>query len=173
MSATLNTMTSRELAHQRPHGRWEGLHTAWMENLDAGERSAVLAWAAFSATFAGVRVLTHWIKGGHGPSGGGLSLGGRHFHHYNLGIGTLGMVGAIAVRGAEARRRHPLVALAYGAGTALIVDELALLLDLQDVYWAKEGRTSVDAAIGIIGLGGLMAAGFEFWPEAQRALRNR
>jgi len=43
----------------------------------------------------------------------------------------------------------PLVATAYGAGLALIVDEFALLLDLQDVYWAKQGRESVDLAIGL------------------------
>ncbi|WP_230989939.1 hypothetical protein [Rhodococcus oxybenzonivorans] len=51
-----------------------------------------------------------------------------------------------------------------------LFDELALLLDLEDVYWAKEGRTSVDAAVIIIGLGGLMTAGLEFWPAAQRAM---
>ena len=41
------------------------------------------------------------------------------------------------------------MALSYGAGLALIVDEFALLLDLKDVYWAKEGRISVDLGIGL------------------------
>lgn len=100
-----------------------------------------------------------------------MSLHGRHFHHYNLGLAALAGVGAVAVRGSEKQRRHPTVSISYGVGTALIVDELALLLDLEDVYWAKEGRTSVDAAVIIIGLGGLMAAGFEFWPAARRVLR--
>jgi hypothetical protein len=44
------------------------------------------------------------------------------------------VVGAIGVHGEEATRRHPLTATSYGSGLALIIDELALLLDLEDVY---------------------------------------
>jgi hypothetical protein len=44
----------------------------------------------------------------------------------------------------------PRQALAFGAANAMIVDELALLLDLKDVYWAKDGRESVDVAVGVI-----------------------
>lgn len=146
------------------------LRKAWRENLSPGERSAVWAWSSFTLTFGSVRMLTHWIRAGHGPAGGGFSLRGRHFHHYNIGIGLLAAVGAVALRGTERHRRHPTVAAAYGIGSALIVDELALLLDLQDVYWAKDGRTSVDAAIVVIGLGGLATAGFEFWAEVHRAI---
>jgi hypothetical protein len=93
---------------------------------------------------------------------------GRHLHHYNLGIAMLTAVGAIAVHGEEAARRHPLTATAYGSGVALIVDELALLLDLEDVYWAKDGRTSVDAGIGAIVLGGIYLAAAPFWHGAAR-----
>ena len=100
--------------------------------------------------FAGLRTLTHWIHGGHGPKGGGISLGGRHFHHYNIGIALLAGVGAVGLRGSEKQRRHPAVAIAYGAAAALVVDELALLLDLEDVYWAYDGRKSVDPAVGVI-----------------------
>ncbi|MHA4848179.1 hypothetical protein L1080_001395 [Rhodococcus sp. MSC1_016] len=50
------------------------------------------------------------------------------------------MIGAIAVRGSDKQRHHPAVALSFGAAVAFIVDELALLLDLEDAYWAKEGR---------------------------------
>lgn len=147
------------------------LHRAWRRSLDPGQQSALLSWTSFTVTFAAVRALTHWIRAGHGPSGGGMSLNGKHFHHYNIGIGLLGGVGAIAVRGAEHHRRHPLTAISYGVGTALIVDELALLLDLEDVYWSSQGRESVDAAVTIIGAGGVAIAGTAFWPEARRALR--
>ena len=51
-------------------------------------------------------------------------------------------------------------------GVALIIDELALLIDLQDVYWAREGRSSVDAAIGLIAAGGVYLAGASFWHRA-------
>lgn len=150
---------------------WVRLRRAWRGSLEPGEQSAVLSWAAFTTTFVTARGITHWIRAGHGPAGGGMSLGGHHFHHYNIGIGLLGAIGAVAVRGAERHRRHPATAIAYGTGVGLIVDELALLLDLEDVYWAEQGRTSVDAAVAIIGAGGLAVAGMAFWPEARKALR--
>jgi hypothetical protein len=94
-----------------------------------------------------------------------MSFGGEHLHHYMWGIGLLTGVGAIAVRGEERARRHPAVAVCYGSGLALIVDEFALLLDLKDVYWAKQGRISVD-----IGVGGIALAGTYF--AAQPLLRR-
>jgi hypothetical protein len=152
--------------------RWDRLKNEWSQRLDPGQQAVVIAWSSFTATFVGVRALTHWIRDGHGPSGGGLSLGGRHFHHYNIGIGLLAGVGAIALRGPEKHRRHPVTALAYGSALALVVDELALLIDLKDVYWANDGRKSVDAAVTISALGATAVAGMPFWPHASKALRR-
>jgi hypothetical protein len=59
----------------------------------------------------------------------------------------------------------------YGAGLALIVDEFALLLDLKDVYWAKEGRISVDVGIGGISLAGSYFAGLPVLREVARRRR--
>lgn len=128
----------------------------------------MLAWLSFGTTFGLTRALTTWIRNGHGPASGGLSLAGRHFHHYNLGIGILAGVGAVAIRGSEQHRKHPVTAISYGASTALIVDEAALLLDLQDVYWTPAGETSVNLAIGIIAGGGALLAGAPFWPAFSR-----
>ena len=64
----------------------------------------MLAWVSFTVTFAGVRALTHWIRAGHGPSGGGVSVGGKHFHHYNIGIALLATVAAVGLRGTETQR---------------------------------------------------------------------
>jgi hypothetical protein len=153
-------------------GRWSELRREWLQRLESDERSAVLAWAAFTVTFAGLRALTHWIHAGHGPEGGGIKLGSRHFHHYNIGIALLATVGAVGLRGSEKQRRHPAAAVAFGAANAMIADELALLLDLEDVYWKAEGRESVDFAIGLIAAGGTIVAGMPFWPPARRALRN-
>lgn len=148
------------------------LRAAWHTRLDAGQRSAVVAWASFAATFGVVRAITHWLKDGHGPSGGGVSAGGTHLHHYNLGILLLSGLGAVTIRGKEQHRRHPAAAVAYGAANALIVDEAALLLDLKDVYWAKQGRSSVDLAVGIIAAGGLAVAGAPLWPKIVGELRR-
>lgn len=159
-------------AEQNPPGRRGRLRNAWHQRLEPAEQSVLIAWAAFTTTFAGVRLLTHWIRDGHGPSGGGMSVGGRHFHHYNIGIALLAAVGAVGLRGAEKHRRHPTTALAYGSALALVVDELALLLDLKDVYWARDGRKSVDTAITLVAAGATFAAGLPFWPHARRALQR-
>lgn len=152
------------------------LRAVYAEQTGPGEQALLLSWAAFAATFGTVRAITHWLKRRDGSSGGagGLVVFGKHLHHYNLGILLLTTVGGIAVHGQEQRRQHPLMSLAYGGGAALVVDELALLLDLSDVYWARQGRTSVDAAVGVVGVGGLMLAAVPFWTGAAReVLRTR
>jgi hypothetical protein len=141
---------------------------AFREDLDAGQRAALLSWLAFTATFGAVRGITYSIKDGKGPFGN-LSVGGEHLHHYMWGIGLVSGVGGIAVHGEDADRRHPLVALSYGVGLALIVDEFALLLDLKDVYWAKQGRISVDLGVGGSSLAGTYFAALPLL----RALRRR
>ena len=129
---------------------------AYHEELSSGQRSALLSWLAFTGTFAGLRALTYSIRAGKGPFRN-ISVGGEHLHHYMWGIGLLSGVGAVAVRGEERHRRHPAVAVCYGAGLALIVDEFALLLDLRDVYWARQGRISID-----LGVGGIASTGSYF-----------
>lgn len=140
------------------------------EELDPGQRAALLSWLAFTVTFGAVRGITYSIRKGEGPFHN-LSIGGAHLHHYMWGIGMVSGVGGVAVHGEEARRRHPGVALAYGAGLALIVDEFALLLDLQDVYWAKQGRVSVDLGIGASSLAGTYFAALPLLRALRRRLR--
>jgi len=138
------------------------------EDLTPAQRAALLSWLAFTGTFAGVRGITYSIKNGKGPFGN-LSVGGEHLHHYMWGIGLVSGVGGVAVHGDGRNRQHPLVAIAYGSGLALIVDEFALLLDLKDVYWAKQGRVSVDLAVGGSSLAGTYFAAVPLL----RALRKR
>ena len=116
-------------------------------------------------------LTSYWIRDGHGPRAGGISGGGRHFHHYNLGIALLSGVGAVGLRGSE-RRRRTATATAYGSALALI-DEFALLLDLKNVYWSSDGRKSVDAAVIVIASGATVIVGLPFWRHARRALLKR
>jgi hypothetical protein len=142
---------------------------AYYDELGPSERSALLSWLGFTTTFAVVRAITYSIRAGRGPFRN-LSVGGEHLHHYMWGIGLVTGVGGVAVRGEEATRRHPVVSLCYGIGLALIVDEFALLLDLQDVYWARQGRISVDLGVGLAGLGGTT---FAASPILSRLRRER
>ena len=161
--------------HGEPAGPADGVPAAPSDGspavgevMDPCQRSALISWLAFTATFATVRGITYSIRAGRGPFRN-LSLGGEHVHHYLWGIGLLAGVGAIAVRGDESLRQHPVVAVSYGSGLALIVDEFALLLDLRDVYWARQGRISVD-----LGIGGVAVAGSYFASlPLLRSLKNR
>jgi hypothetical protein len=145
---------------------------AYYSELDAGEQSALIAWLAFAGAWGGVRGITHAIKAGKGPFKN-MSVGGEHLHHYMWGIGMITGVGGVAVRGDEKLRRHPMTAVTYGIGLALIVDEFALLLDLQDVYWNKQGRISVDVAVGSIGAAGSAFAALPVLRKVARRLRER
>jgi hypothetical protein len=148
-----------------------GVRTSFYEDLDPGQRSALLGWLAFTGTFAAVRGITYSIRAGKGPFHN-LSAGGEHLHHYMWGIGMLAGVGAVAVRGEDKHRKHPAVAISYGAGLALIVDEFALLLDLKDVYWAKEGRISIDLGVGASAVAGSYFAARPVLRSARPLLRS-
>jgi hypothetical protein len=145
---------------------------AFMEELPPSQRSATLSWLSFTVTFTVVRLITHRIRDknakqdteGHQDQHHrglhDLSVKGVHLHHYLWGILITSTVAGLSLRVDERIRRHPLMAVAYGIGTALIVDEFALLLDLKDVYWTKQGRTSVDLAITLSAAGAtVLAAG--------------
>jgi len=149
----------------------DDVRRAFREELGPGQRSALISWLAFTGTFAGLRAVTYSIRDGKGPFRN-ISVGGEHLHHYMWGIALLSGVGAIAVRGDEEHRRHPGVAVTYGSGLALILDEFALLLDLKDVYWAKQGRISIDLGVGGIALAGSYFAALPVLRRLRRELRG-
>jgi len=142
---------------------------AYREELGLRERAALWSWLGFTVTFGAVRAITYSIRRG-GTRFHDITVGGIHFHHYLWGIGMVSAVGAIGVVGRDPHRRHPLTGLTYGAGLALIVDEFALLLDLRDVYWARQGRVSVDLGVGMVALGG---TGLSIRPILSRLARDR
>ncbi|MGI5224682.1 hypothetical protein [Actinoallomurus sp. CA-142502] len=158
-----------------PGRRRPPLVERWRESADQHltptKRSLLAMWISFGTTWGAVRLITHGIRGGWLPWGN-ISTGGQHLHHYNLGIATLAGVGLIAVRGDERAVGHPAVAAAYGAGTALITDEFALLLDLRDVYWAKQGRLSVDVSLGVLSVLGTYLTARPFWHEIATVTRH-
>jgi hypothetical protein len=113
------------------------------------ERQFVSA-ASFFVTFAIVRGITHSIRAGIGPFRN-VTTGGRHIHHMTFGIIGLLLVGYLWLlevgTATDRRRSSRLTSATYGAGAALTLDEFALWLNLEDVYWAKQGRESIDAVV--------------------------
>jgi hypothetical protein len=107
-----------------------------------------LASVAFLLTFAVVRIITHLIKAGIGPFHN-VSSGGLHIHHLVWGILLLLIVGYIWLieEGTGSNLLSSVTAIGYGVGAALALDEFALWLNLQDVYWTGTGRESIDAVV--------------------------
>jgi hypothetical protein len=101
--------------------------------------------AGFLGSFALVRLSTWGIRDGWGPFRN-VRLGGRHIHHFVPGI-VLGFgSGTAALLSGDERAEW--LALPMGAGMGMTFDEAALLLDLRDVYWTREGLLSVQLSLG-------------------------
>jgi len=150
----------------------ERVAQVYLDHADPLEETLMLTWASFGTTFGTARFITHAIRGRWFPFLRNVQVGGRHLHHYNFGIAILAGLGLVAVRGTEVAVRHPAAGAAYGIGAALIADEAALLLNLEDVYWSKKGHTSIDVAVGIIAALGLYATAAPFWDDVLRELRR-
>ena len=114
---------------------------------------------SYAGTAALARVSTHLIRA-HGTLGPlrNRRVAGRHIHHFLPGIGLVLLSGAtsIVTRGEQYDRW---LALPFGAGGALILDEAALLVELEDVYWSKEGILSVQMTTATLSLLGALAVG--------------
>jgi len=121
-----------------------------------------LASVAFLITFAIVRAITLTIRLEIGPLRN-VTAGGLHVHHLVWGILLLLVVSYVWLLevGVGSSWIASLTAIAFGVGAALTLDEFALWLNLSDVYWARQGRQSIDA---VLIFGGLLSAGVWGWP---------
>jgi hypothetical protein len=102
--------------------------------------------AGFLGSFALVRLSTWGIRDSWGPFRN-VSLGGRHIHHFVPGI-ALGFASATAALLTDDEALEERLAVTTGVGMGLTFDEAALLLDLRDVYWTREGLLSVQLSLG-------------------------
>jgi hypothetical protein len=102
--------------------------------------------AGFLGSFALVRVSTWGIRKGWGPFRD-VSLGGRHIHHFVPGILIAFASGTTALLTDDELLEERL-AVTTGVGMGLTFDEAALLLDLRDVYWTRQGLLSIQLSLG-------------------------
>jgi len=119
-----------------------------------------VCFAAFIVTFVSTRVVTRMIRADRGPFKNNVSTSGLHVHHAVPGIILL-ITGAFAALAVDVHSGWSIVAgLLVGIGTSLVLDEFALILHLQDVYWSDEGRISVEMVSLAVGCMGLVLVGF-------------
>ena len=138
------------------------LQRDYRETLTTRQRSALFAFASYAVTVAIVRGLTIGIKDRRLPVHD-IVIGGVHIHHYLPGIALLTTAGGAGIRGSGKASVHATLGATYGAGCALITDELPLLLHLRDVYWTNEGRWAVDLALVITASAGAYFTGIPMW----------
>jgi hypothetical protein len=108
--------------------------------------------ASFTVAFGITRGITWTIRtrGGFGPFKD-VVVGDRHIHHFLPG-GVLALAAGGVAIGTKGERLDKYLAFPFGVGVALVLDESALLLELDDVYWTEEGVLSVQIAFAAIAL---------------------
>jgi hypothetical protein len=115
-------------------------------------------------TFLITRTVTRLIRSGSGGGAGlgNVSIAGNHVHHQVFGILIIIGAGIILVSQTPWGSALDATAAAFGVGVGLTVDEFALWLHLKDVYWAKQGRQSVDAVFCVLAITGALIGGASF-----------
>lgn len=146
---------------------------------DRPRRRLFIASFSFLVTFLGVRILVGLITHNIGPFHW-VMVGGRHIHHLVWGILILLFVGYGWLL--DLGRKHTpisiffsrLMAVSYGAGAALTLDEFALWLNLDpQAYWTRQGRVSIDAVILFAGFLAAGAWGAPFFRGLRRLWHKR
>jgi hypothetical protein len=126
--------------------------------------------ASLSATFSIARGITYLLRRRKrvGPFRN-LRIGSRHIHHFVPGILLAFSAGAAAIL-TDNEEIEPRLALAFGTGMGLTLDESALLLELDDVYWTREGVLSVQITLAAMSLISATALGLRFLRRGEAAV---
>jgi hypothetical protein len=108
-----------------------------------------LVLMGFLLSFAFIRMSTRLMRSPKVPwwPGSIVSDSGVHLHHLVFGIVTMMVAGAAGFAAFGNSPWTEICAFAFGIGAGLTIDEFALWVYLDDVYWAKEGRSSIDATV--------------------------
>jgi hypothetical protein len=146
---------------------------------DRPRRRCFIASLSFLITFLGVRILVHRIVN-HEGNMQWVMVRGHHIHHLVWGILILLLIGYGWLL--DLGRKHTplsiffsrLMAVSYGAGAALTLDEFALWLNLDpNDYWTSAGRLSIDAVILFGALLAVGAGGAPFFRALERMWEDR
>lgn len=141
-------------------GHWSLSDAVRVEISGTGGRTPLfLLLAGLLGSFLFIRFSVRMIRRGVSWWPGNVQPGGLHIHHVVFGqiMMLVGGVGSFAVHGGPLAR--DILAVVFGVGCGLVLDEFALVLHLEDVYWREEGRKSVDAVILAVSLIALLLIG--------------
>ncbi len=133
--------------------------------VDTGRQPEFLFFVAFLITFGFIRTSAHMIRAQVKWWPGNVEVGGTHIHHLVWGIVTMMITGYVGVTIAPPSPWHEIIAIFFGIGMGLALDEFALWLDLKDVYWSEQGRKSIDAVIVAATITGMILVGYTAWVE--------
>lgn len=116
------------------------------------ENALLMLLLSFTVSFGLVRASTHTIRrrGEFGPFRS-VRFGDRHIHHFVPGIALAFVAGGISIMSRD-ERLDPWLAVPFGTGVAMTLDESALLLKLDDVYWTEEGIVSVQITLAALAM---------------------
>jgi hypothetical protein len=133
--------------------------------VDTGRQPEFLFFVAFLGMFGFIRTSAHMIRAQVKWWPGNVEVGGTHIHHLVWGIVTIMVTGYVGVTIAPPSPWHEIIAVFFGMGMGLALDEFALWLDLKDVYWSEQGRKSIDAVIIAATITGMILVGFTAWVD--------
>jgi hypothetical protein len=137
----------------------------WNDQILADEKQGLfLVLVGFILSFAFIRMSTRLMRSPRVPwwPGSVVSDGGVHLHHLVFGIVTMMIAGTLGLAALGDTPYAEICALFFGIGAGLTIDEFALWVYLDDVYWAEEGRSSIDATV--IAAAGMMLILLGFSP---------
>lgn len=121
----------------------------WDQLVEHDEQGLFLVLAGFILSFAFIRMSTRLMRSPKVPwwPGSVVSDSGVHLHHLVFGIVTMMVAGTLGFGTLGDSPWLEICAFAFGVGAGLTIDEFALWVYLDDVYWAEEGRSSIDATV--------------------------
>ena len=125
---------------------------------------------SFAATFILIRTVTFALRGkqSFGPLRN-VRVGRRHIHHFVPGIVIAFGAGAGAILTPDEQLER-WFAVPFGVGLGLTLDESALLLELDDVYWTREGLLSVQITLAVMAMLGALALALRFLWRGEQAV---
>jgi hypothetical protein len=136
-----------------------------------GKETHFLVLVAFLLSFGFIRTSAHMIRAQVSWWPGNVETkGGTHVHHLVWGILLLLVAGYVGIAVAPESPWRELLAVVFGIGMGLTLDEFALWLNLEDVYWEEKGRQSIDAVVIAAALLTLTLIGLSFWIDVLQAV---